>query len=153
MHKLVTVNTDLINARFNYEKYTVLTKGEKRSIFKSLMMMIMTIGCIWLQCALLWRIREKVLKTWTDLQRLTIWPSGEPLWSVMNLLQDIVHHRVIKQNVSSGSSQRSHIPVMDSTPFKFSTCSWLQCLITDVMPSSVTLLHQQSASSFKLIQL
>ena len=30
--------------------------------------------------------REKVMKIWVELYRLTIWSSGGPLWSVMNLL-------------------------------------------------------------------
>jgi len=51
-----------------------------------MMMMMMMMGCIRLQHDILWRIREKIMKLWAELYQLTIWSSGGPLWSVMNLL-------------------------------------------------------------------
>jgi len=67
--------------------------------------------------------------------------------------ENIVHHSVIKLEVGSGSSQSAHIPVMDRRPFKLNTQSWLQCLITSLIPASVTLKHQETVNSFKCMQL
>ena len=74
----------------------------------------------------------------------------DQLWTCC---KNIIQHWVIKQNVGSGSSQSAHIPVMDSRPSKFSTRSWLQWLITILIPVSVTLRHQQIVKSCKCLQL
>jgi len=47
---------------------------------------MMMMGYIWLQHAIQRRIREKVMKIWAELYRLTVWSTGWPLWSVTHLL-------------------------------------------------------------------
>jgi len=67
--------------------------------------------------------------------------------------KNIIQHRVIKQNVGSGSSQSAHIPVMDGSFFKYSTRSWLQWLITILIPVSVTLGLQSIFNACKCLHL
>jgi len=67
--------------------------------------------------------------------------------------KNIIQHRVIKHNVGSGSSQSAHIPVMDGRYLKVSTRSWLQWLITILIPASVTLRQQKIVNSCKCLHL
>jgi hypothetical protein len=67
--------------------------------------------------------------------------------------KNIIQHSVIKHNVGAGSSQSAHVPVMDGRSLKVSMCSWLQWLITILIPVSVTLGHQWIVNSFKCLHL
>jgi hypothetical protein len=53
-------------------------------------------------------------------------PVVDPCGQWWNCWKNIIHHRVIKRNVGSGSSQSAHILIMYVRPFKFSMGSWLQ---------------------------
>ena len=69
-------------------------------------------------------------------------------WTCCN---NVIHHSY-KHNVGSGSSQSAHIPLMDRS-VNFSTRSWLQCLITMLIPASLILLHLHTSNCFKCMHL
>jgi len=56
-------------------------------------------------------------------------------------------------NVVPGSSKRAHIPLTEQRRFNFSSRSWLHCLITMLIPASVTLRLSHTANSSKCMHL
>jgi len=59
----------------------------------------------------------------------------------------------MKHIEDSGFSQSAHTPVMDVIPVKTSLCSWLQWLVTMLIPASVTLQQWIILNSFKCMHL